>query len=164
VALNASGPISLGGSTAGESINLELGQSATAQVSLNDTNVRSLAGVPSGAIIMPTNFYGKSTMSVSANSVSGSASGFASSGFVATSGTPNTTVTGGTSPFTFSWVRISGSTVPQISSATAQNPGWSNANTPEGINTATWRVTVTDANSNTATADITVTLQWINLN
>lgn len=58
--LNASGPISLGGSTTGQSINLELGQSATAQVSLNDSNVRTLAGVASGAIVMPTNFYGKS--------------------------------------------------------------------------------------------------------
>lgn len=60
MALNASGPISLGGSTTGQSINLELGQSATAQVSLNNTNVRTLAGVSSGAIVMPTNFYGKS--------------------------------------------------------------------------------------------------------
>jgi hypothetical protein len=58
--LNASGPISLGGSTTGQSINLELSQGATAQVSLNDTNVRTLAGVASGAIIVPTNFYGKS--------------------------------------------------------------------------------------------------------
>ena len=58
--LNSSGPISLGGSTTGQSINLELSQSATAQVSLNDTNVRTLAGVASGAIIIPTNFYGKS--------------------------------------------------------------------------------------------------------
>jgi len=39
---------------------LELGKSATAQVSLNDSDVRSLAGVASGAIIVPTNFYGKS--------------------------------------------------------------------------------------------------------
>lgn len=60
MALNASGPISLGGATAGQSINLELGQAATATTSLNATNVRTLAGVPSGAIIMPTNFYGKS--------------------------------------------------------------------------------------------------------
>lgn len=60
MALNASGPISLGGATAGQSINLELGQSATATTSLNATNVRTLAGVASGAIIMPTNFYGKS--------------------------------------------------------------------------------------------------------
>jgi hypothetical protein len=59
MALNGSGPISLGGATTGQSINLELGQSATAQVSLNDANVRSLAGVPSGAIVVPTDFYGK---------------------------------------------------------------------------------------------------------
>lgn len=60
--LNASGPISLGGSTAGQSINLELGRSATAQVSLNESAVRTLAGVPSGAIVMPTDFYGKSNI------------------------------------------------------------------------------------------------------
>ena len=60
--LNSSGPISLGGSTAGQSINLELGKSATATVSLNDTDVRTLAGVASGAIIVPTNFYGKSNV------------------------------------------------------------------------------------------------------
>jgi len=65
--LNSSGPISLGGSTAGQSINLELGQSATATVSLNDANVRSLAGVPSGAIVMPTNFYGKSAVTITLN-------------------------------------------------------------------------------------------------
>ena len=61
MALNNSGPISLGGSTSGQSIALEIGQSATAQISLNDANVRTLAGVASGAIIMPTNFYGKSS-------------------------------------------------------------------------------------------------------
>lgn len=58
--LNASGPISLGGSTTGQSIALEIGQSATGQISLNDANVRTLAGVSSGAITIPTNFYGKS--------------------------------------------------------------------------------------------------------
>ena len=58
--LNASGPISLGGTGTNSSINLELSQAFNAQVSMNDTNVRSLAGVASGAITMPTNFYGKS--------------------------------------------------------------------------------------------------------
>jgi hypothetical protein len=58
--LNASGPISLGGATTGQSINIELSKASTATVSLNDANVRSLAGVASGAITMPTNFYGKS--------------------------------------------------------------------------------------------------------
>lgn len=57
--LNASGPISLGGSTVGQSINLELGVSATALASINATNFRTLAGVPSGQISL-SNFYGKS--------------------------------------------------------------------------------------------------------
>jgi len=61
MALNASGPISLAGATAGQSIAVELGVSSTGQISLNDANVRTLAAVPSGAIIMPTNFYGKSS-------------------------------------------------------------------------------------------------------
>lgn len=58
--LNTSGPISLGGSTAGQSIALELGLSATGTISLNTASVRSLAGVPSGQIVMPTDFWGKS--------------------------------------------------------------------------------------------------------
>jgi hypothetical protein len=58
--LNTTGPISLAGATAGQSIAVELGLSATGTISLNQTNVRTLAGVASGAIIMPTNFYGKS--------------------------------------------------------------------------------------------------------
>lgn len=60
--LNASGPISLSGSTAGESIAVELGISPTAQISLNDDRVRALAGVATGAIIVPTDFYGKATV------------------------------------------------------------------------------------------------------
>lgn len=60
--LNASGPISLGGSTVGQSINLELGNSATALASINSTQFRTLAGVPSGQISL-SNFYGKSSNS-----------------------------------------------------------------------------------------------------
>jgi hypothetical protein len=58
--MNSSGPISLGGTTPGVSIAIENGGPGTAQISLNDTAVRSLAGVPSGVITMPTDFYGKS--------------------------------------------------------------------------------------------------------
>jgi len=59
--LNASGTLSLAGTTAGQSIALELGQSATGTISLNDTNVRSLGGIttPSSTIAI-SNFYGKS--------------------------------------------------------------------------------------------------------
>ena len=60
MALNASGPISLGGSTAGQSVNLELGQSATSTISFNDTNVRTLTGTTAGtALSMPSGFWGK---------------------------------------------------------------------------------------------------------
>ena len=64
MALNASGAISLAGSVTGESIALELGQSATGVISLNDTAVRGLAAVPSGAITMPTSFWGASNIAI----------------------------------------------------------------------------------------------------
>lgn len=70
MALNSSGPISLGGTTVGQSIEKELGGNGTTQISLNDANVRALAGVASGAITMPTNFWGKSSgyaITISAN-------------------------------------------------------------------------------------------------
>ena len=60
MALNTTGAISLAGATTGQSIAVELGLGTTTQISLNDAKVRTLAGVLSGAIIMPTNFYGKS--------------------------------------------------------------------------------------------------------
>lgn len=59
MALNASGAISLGGSTTGQSIAVELGLSTTAQISMNCTTVRTLAGIASGPIAF-NSFYGKS--------------------------------------------------------------------------------------------------------
>lgn len=59
MALNATGAISLAGTTTGQSIALELGLSGTAQITMNCTAVRTLAGVASGAITL-SNFYGKS--------------------------------------------------------------------------------------------------------
>lgn len=58
--INSSGAISLAGTTAGQSIQIENGGNGTTTISLNDTAVRALAGVPSGTISMPANFYGKS--------------------------------------------------------------------------------------------------------
>lgn len=60
MALCASGEMALGGSTTGRSVNLELGRSATAGICMNETEVRTLAAVPSGAISMNC-FYGKSS-------------------------------------------------------------------------------------------------------
>ena len=62
MALNPSGAISIAGTTAGQSIQVELGGTGTSQMSLNCPSVRTLAGVPSGAIVMPTDFWGKSNL------------------------------------------------------------------------------------------------------
>jgi hypothetical protein len=63
MALNSSGVISLGGTTAGESVNLELGQAAGATITMNDTNLRSLFGVASGTISLSQG-YGKSSYTI----------------------------------------------------------------------------------------------------
>lgn len=55
--LQSSGAISLA------NVNVELGRSSTAQISMNESAVRSLAGVPSGAIKM-SDFYGKSSATI----------------------------------------------------------------------------------------------------
>jgi hypothetical protein len=58
--LNASGPISLGGPIIGQSIQYEIYETtAPTLITLNDTKVRALAQVPSGAIAMPQDFWGK---------------------------------------------------------------------------------------------------------
>jgi hypothetical protein len=59
--LNASGPISMAGTTTGQSIEIELGESGTVQGSLNDSNFRTLAAIPSGQISL-SDFYGKSNV------------------------------------------------------------------------------------------------------
>ena len=61
MAINPSGQVSLGGTTSGESIALELGLPTTSAISLNQADVRGLAGVASGAIVMPTDFWGKAS-------------------------------------------------------------------------------------------------------
>lgn len=57
--LTASGEMSIGGSTATRSINLELARAAGATSDLNEAALRTLAGVPSGTISL-SDFYGKS--------------------------------------------------------------------------------------------------------
>jgi hypothetical protein len=95
----STGPISLGGTatTSGlnQSVNVELGRSGTASINMNESAVRTLAGVPSGAISM-SNFYGKSnrvarTFTYSAPAQSPTLNLSSISGYVA--GTTDFTVT-----------------------------------------------------------------------
>jgi hypothetical protein len=147
MALNATGPISLGGSTAGQSINLELSQSATAQVSLNDTNVRSLAGVASGAIVMPTNFYGKSAVTIFLSNLSiidftGGGSN-ASAGYQLTSGGIENEIVGASTTQTATWCTPTGEAVNyEVYATVTGSPltvGFINAWVPLST-TRTWRL------------------------
>jgi hypothetical protein len=99
------GPISLGGNaTSGglnQSVNIELGRAATDTINMNDSAVRSLAGVPSGAISM-NNFYGKSNAFVFNRTISANTQNYnllndmVASGYVNGSGfTANITINSG---------------------------------------------------------------------
>jgi hypothetical protein len=74
MALVTSGEISIGGNaTSGgrnRSINIELGRAAGATSNLNETALRTLAGVSSGAISL-ANFYDKSAITISLSSAAG---------------------------------------------------------------------------------------------
>ena len=87
--LALSGVMSLGGSTSERSINLELGRSATATISMNEADVRGLADITSGAISL-SNFHGKS------DSVAGTLSGTGSLSLPANASSITWTGRGGT--------------------------------------------------------------------
>jgi hypothetical protein len=88
MALGSTGALSLGGDVTGQSINLELGQAAITMVSLNDSNVRALAGVSSGQISLPGDFWGKSSIAYwfGSTTVSGASSTANQRSFVDSSG------------------------------------------------------------------------------
>ncbi len=67
---------------------------------------------------------------------------------------------GGTGTYTFSWVRLSGSSVPAISSTTAASVQWSRTESLNTVNySATWRCTISDGASS-VTVDVSVTMLW----
>ena len=79
MALESSGTMSIGGSTTGRSINLELDRSATATSSLGESALRTLAGVASGAISI-SDFYGASN-AIDVQTVTAAVSGTYGSSF-----------------------------------------------------------------------------------
>ena len=115
-------------------------------------------------------FYENNPLAVTASNVAASASDFSSSGRVPAGGFALTTCTpsGGTAPYTFAWTKLTtadGTAFTQ-QGATLQNNGWYGdpRRDPDDIdNTETWRVTVTDAELDTASHTISVTLTWTNI-
>lgn len=92
------------------------------------------------------------SVSVSPTSVSGTYDSEISSGFT---GTVNTTVLGGVSPYTMVWTKVSGATFTVLPNINTTAPIFK-FNTPTH-QVAVYRVTVTDHIGQTATADVSIT-------
>lgn len=151
--LPTSGPISLGMVAAELRIGLPL--------SLGDTRVRTLAGVPSGPISLGQ-LRGKSVagpLTVTGQNSSSSADTQFGSGVVTCN--PSVYIAGGVDPKTCAWSILSnpgGATVAFSGpSATVQVNYASNS---AGSATVTLRCTVTDGAGTQRTVDVTGTLQW----
>lgn len=174
----ASNPIAL------SQVNTELGLSSTAQISLNDAAVRSLAGVPSGAIRLPADFWGKSALTFAVSTAPVTDSNVGSPSFAATvyktNGdidaaviigstkvgqwiTPSTGAPGGY------YIRadVTSGSIDGSSSATGVDlalssaRSWSVTQTVAGTKTATLTITIKDGPGGNvlATGSITITAQ-----
>lgn len=92
--LPASGPISM------SQVNTELGRASTALLSMNDSAVRNLAGVPSGAIGF-NSLQGKSSLSAVGSDDSRAYSSATSGGTA--SAFPSVVASGGIAPISYLW-------------------------------------------------------------
>lgn len=88
---------------------------------LNSTIARGLAGVPTGNVVMPTNFYGKSALSAYINeaSFSGSAPDLGL-GATAYTGFATLTVVGSSGTITYQWYVTGGATITAPTAATTR--------------------------------------------
>jgi hypothetical protein len=116
------------------------------------------SGVIATVGVVPT---ASTDLSVSANTVHGFNSGGSPSGTV-TSSAAVVTVSGGVSPYTYSWSHISTSSgvTPIISNAAISNPTFSATVVSGQTYVSTWEVTVTDDASNVASTYVGVSLSW----
>ena len=99
-----------------------------------------------------------STAPLSVSCDPGSVSGSIFGGGYVASGSTTAVVTGGTAPYTYSWARTSGDTRVSVSSATASSVYFDTTISSVDVASATFRVTVTDSLSATATGDVDVVL------
>ena len=139
-------------------VNIELGRSSGANINMNDSAVRTLAGVGgSGTIITMNDLRGKSSLTVNYPSAA-TASFFGPDycGYVDVQ-VDAPTISGGTGTYTYSWQRISGSWF-SISSTTVQRPVWSYTLCNDSL-TEIWRVTVTSG-STSKTDDVEIYLSY----
>lgn len=127
-------------------------------------NISANANVPTSGVIGILDFYGASKGS---SSLTVTASPTSALGSVTTSNpsvgvdviTNSVTVTasGGTGTgYTFSWSRLSGSSLIAISSSTSSSVIWSARMTSYSTFASTWSCTVTDSGGNTGSVNVNV--------
>jgi len=153
MALPSTGPISLA------NVNVELGLSSTATISLNQANVRTLAGVASGTISM-SNLLGKSnapTITINVGSLYTTRSGAGS----ATSNSATATASGGSGGYTYAWTRVSGDTY-TINSSTSATTTFTTTLSNGQFKSGIYRCTVTSGGV-TAFANIQVDFESIDV-
>lgn len=150
MALPTSGAISM------SQVNTELGKAADAAVSMNDTDVRTLAGVSSGAISM-SNLHGKSSLQPPTVTLASSTAYATDDG--GTGRDVRLTLGGGTAT-SVTATRISGSSN-CVLHQNVSNTRWLFQSNVGGINTqtrtATWRFTATNA-AGSGTRDVSVSV------
>ena len=146
--LESSGTMSIGGTTTDRSINLELGRSATATSSLNETDLRTLANVSSGAISL-SDFYGKTAVtllwSVGLTQGNFTTTGYEAQGFSTYIGGGFGTATdtscdlfGGSTTWSFFDTESAGTNTQFAVSGATSNSGWTNVKVYSGTsNTGT---------------------------
>lgn len=128
-------------------------------ISLGDTDVRALAGIPSGAISL-SNLYGKSSFTVTGNSNSSSSSSMSSAGTARCS--PSVTVVGGAAPISYSWSFTSNPNTCTLSGANsvACTVGKAYVKNANGSASATLQCVVGDSAGNSRTVTASASLDW----
>lgn len=152
--LPASFPLSM------SQINVELGRAPNATVSLAESAVRTLAGVPSGSISF-SNLLGKASMSAtgvdSGLSYNSSGSGGSANSF------PSVNVSGGQAPYTYSWSFTSNPQSASLANATGQTPTVSRPYTANSVGSysATLQCVVTDnLGTQRTVTNVTASADW----
>lgn len=130
-------------------------------ISLGDPDVRALAGVPSGPIVL-SNLYGKSSyiaMSASINNVSGSAAAGPTSNYQARLAI-GINLSGGKAPFTYAWSHVSGDGSVQALNAASSTADFivPRFSSPGDVQSQVVQCTVTDVTGAQITRTATATL------
>jgi hypothetical protein len=143
-------------------VNIELGRSSGSNINMNDSAVRTLAGVGgSGTVISMNDLRGKSSLTVNyPDSATGSffGSDYCGSADVQVDAP---SISGGNGTYSYSWQRISASAGIAINSSTVQRPIWSTYICNDAAS-ETWRVTVTSG-STSVTDDVNIYLSYFTL-